>query len=174
MSVLQELKDNLKLGSRGNKYKVMLAAPQGPTDDFVINTLAKGGAIPAKTIGTIEVWSQGRKLVIAGDASYENTWSLTFYNTQDHALRSGFDKWMTFIDSVDTHSRAATSHSDYMAEGAQIQQLNTSDNSVMAVYNFYNLWPTNISSIDMADDQQDTVTEFTVEFAYSYWKRTDV
>ncbi|MHB8098012.1 MAG: hypothetical protein ACYDD5_00270 [Sulfuricurvum sp.] len=173
MSVLQELKDTLKMGSRGNKYKVMLAAPMGPTDDFIVNTLAKGGAIPAKTVGTIDVWSQGRKLVIAGDAAYENTWNLTFYNTQDHALRTGFDKWMLFIDSIDSHSRGASEHSAYMAEGAQIQQLSTTDNSVTATYNFYNLWPTSISAIDMADDQQDTVTEFSVDFAYSYWQRTD-
>ena len=173
MGVLQELKESLKMGARGNKYKVMLAAPIGATDDFLIDTIAKGGAIPAKTMGQIEVWTQGRKLVVAGDATYENAWALTFWNTQDLALRNGFDKWLLFIDDMEAHKRGTDEHNGYMTDGAKIQQLSTADNSVTAEYSFYNLWPTGISAIDMADDQQDTITEFTVDFAYSHWLRTD-
>lgn len=171
MGVLQELKETLKMGARGNKYKVMLAAPVGPTDDFLVDTIAKGGAIPAKTMGQIEIWTQGRKLVVAGDATYENAWALTFWNTQELALRKGFDEWMNYIDDMDKHSRGATEHNSYMTDGGKIQQLNTSDNSVTATYQFYNMWPTGISAIEMADDQQDTITEFTVDFAYSHWVR---
>ena len=185
-SKVQQLKSELSMGARGNKYRIMLAAPQGPAAsgakeygqaisaaDFHIDTIAKGGSIPAKTIGQIEVWTQGRKLVVAGDATYENTWSLTFWNTQDHALRDAFDNWMLFIDDMESHSRAAVDHVDYMTETAQIQQLNTTDNSMMAQYEFRNLWPTGISAIDMADDQQDTITEFSVDFAFSHWVRKD-
>jgi hypothetical protein len=172
-SKIQELKNTLSMGARGNKYKIMLAAPVGPTDDFLIDTVGKAGAIPAKTIGQIEVWTQGRKLVIAGDATFDNAWALTFYNTQDHALRNAFDKWLLYIDSVEDHGRGAVTHTNYMTESAKIIQLNTTDNSDMATYEFRNMWPTGISAIEMADDQQDTVTEFTVDFAYSHWIRLD-
>ena len=185
-SKVQQLKSELSMGSRGNKYRVMLAAPAGPAAssakeygkaisaaDFQIDTIGKGGAIPAKTIGTIEVWTQGRKLVVAGDATFENTWTLTFWNTQDHALRDAFDNWLLYIDDMEAHSRGAVNHVDYMTEKAQIHQLNTTDNSMMAQYEFRNLWPTGISAIDMADDQQDTITEFSVDFAYSHWVRID-
>lgn len=172
-SKLQELKTTLAMGARGNKYKVMLAAPVGPQDDFLIDTLAKGGAIPAKSMGQIEIWTQGRKLVVAGDAAWDNAWSLTFWNTQDHALRDAFDKWLLFIDDMEAHGRGATDHVSYMTETAKIIQLNTTDNSDMATYEFRNLWPTAISAIDMADDAQDAITEFSVDFAYSHWVRTD-
>ena len=170
-SKLQELKTTLAMGARGNKYKIMLAAPVGPTDDFLIDTVGKGGAIPAKTMGQIEIWTQGRKLVVAGDATFENTWNLTFWNTQDLALRQAFDEWLMFIDNMEEHSRGAVDHVSYMTETAKIIQLNTTDNSEMATYEFRNLWPTGISAIDMADDQQDTITEFSVDFAYSHWLR---
>ena len=173
MGVLQELKTTLSMGARSNKYKIMLAAPIGATDDFTIDTVGKGGAIPAKTMGTIDIWTQGRKLVVAGDAQFENTWSLSFWNTPDHKLRDGFDTWLLYIDDMEGHKRGAYTHSNYMTEGAQIWQLNTSDNSVMAVYNFYNLWPTSISAIDMADESIDEISTFDVEFAYSHWVRTD-
>lgn len=168
---LQELKSALSMGARGNKYRVMLAAPVGPTDDFLIDTVCKGGSIPAKTIGQIEIWTQGRKLVVAGDATYENAWNLTFWNTQDMALRQGFDQWLTFIDDMEGHSRGATDHVSYMTETANVSQLNTSSNEVTATYEFRNLWPTGISAIDLADDQQDTITEFSVDFAFSHFVR---
>ena len=172
-SKLQELKTALSMGARGNKYKVMLAAPVGPQDDMLIDTVCKGGSIPAKTIGQIEIWTQGRKLVVAGDATYENAWNLTFWNTQDMALRKAFDAWLTFIDDMEGHSRGAVDHVSYMTETAKIQQLNTTSNDVTATYEFRNLWPTGISAIDMADDQQDAITEFSVDFAYSHWIRLD-
>jgi len=168
-SKVQELKSTLGLGARANKYRVMLAAPVGPKDDKKIDTLCKGGPIPAKSIGQIEVWTQGRKLIIAGDAAYENTWSLTFYNTQDHELRKLFDDWLVFIDDMENHKRKVTTNASYMTETAQIQQLDTRDNSVKLTYQFRNLWPTNISSIDMADESNDMVTEFTVDFAFTHW-----
>jgi len=172
-SKLQELKTTLAMGARGNKYKIMLSAPVGPTDDVLIDTVCKGGSIPAKTIGQIEIWTQGRKLVVAGDATYENAWNLTFWNTQDMALRNAFDKWLMFIDNMEEHSRGATDHVSYMTETAKVQQLNTSSNEPTATYEFRNLWPTGISAIDLADDQQDTITEFSVDFAYSHWVRLD-
>ena len=172
-SKLQQLKTTLSMGARGNKYKVMIAAPHGPKDDIIIDTLAKGGAIPAKSMGIVEVWTQGRKLLVAGDATWENSWALTFWNTQDMELRSQFDDWLTFIDDQEGHGRGAMTHIDYMSESAKIEQLNTSTNCVTATYEFRNLWPTEISSIEMADDQQDTITEFTCTFAYSHWIRTD-
>jgi len=169
MGVLDDLKTNLGMGARGNKYKVMIAAPVGNSDDAIIDTICKGASIPAKTMGQIEVWNQGRKLIIAGDAQFENTWSLTFWNTQDLSLRNSFDDWITFIDSVETNTRGAVEHKDYMTEGAKVQQLSATDNSVVATYEFKNLWPTNISSIELADDAVDAITEFTVDFAYSHW-----
>jgi len=170
-SKLQELKTTLKMGARGNKYRVMIAAPVGPTDDFLIDTVCKGASIPAKTIGQIEIWAQGRKLVVAGDATYENAWNLTFWNTQDMALRNAFDQWLLFIDNMEEHSRTATDHVSYMSETANVSQLNTSSNEVTATYEFRNLWPTGISAIDLADDQQDSITEFSVDIAYSHWLR---
>ena len=169
MGVLDDLKTTLAMGARANKYKVMLAAPQGPTDDTLINTICKGGTIPAKTMGQIEVWTQGRKLVVAGDATFENSWSLTFYNTQDLALRNAFDDWLIFIDDMNEHKRGATDHASYMTDGAKIEQLDTSDNSTKATYKFFNMWPVSISAIEMADESIDAISEFEVEFAYSHW-----
>jgi len=171
-SKLTQLKDTLGIGARLNKYKVMLAAPQGPTDDVKIDVLCKGGAIPAKTVGIVEVWNQGRKLIIAGDSTFENTWTLTFWDDESHSLRKSFDDWLLFIDDFENHKREISDHNSYMTSAAKIQQLSTIDNSMVAEYNFHNLWPTSIAAIEMADETIDTLAEFTVDFAYSHWVKT--
>jgi len=170
---VQMLKTKLAVGARPNKYKIMLAAPVGPTDDVLIDTLCKGGSIPAKSIGTIEVFNQGRKLVIAGDAAYDNSWDLTFWDTEDHSIRNAFDKWLLYIDDMENHQRGWSGHVDYTTEKAKVQQLSTIDNSVKAEYEFRNMWPTAIAAIDVADDSNDALEEFSVTFAYSHWVRTD-
>jgi len=174
MGVLQELKTTLAMGARSNKYKVILTLPSAvgtAPAEAELNALCKGASIPAKSIGQIEVFSQGRKLVMAGDAEFENTWSLTFYNTQDHNLRSAFIAWMDFIDNFNDEIRGADSNANYMVEQAQVHQLNTTDNSTTASYMFYNLWPTNISAIDVADETNNEISETTVDFAFSHWTK---
>ena len=36
-------------------------------------------------------------------------------------------------------------------------------------YDFYGIFPTNISAIDLSYDTADTIEEFTVEFQVDYW-----
>jgi len=61
--------------ARPNKYRVVIADLGG---DSEVGILAKAASVPGKTVGTVEVYAQGRKVPIAGDANYD-TWSCTFY-----------------------------------------------------------------------------------------------
>jgi tetrahydromethanopterin S-methyltransferase subunit B len=36
-------------------------------------------------------------------------------------------------------------------------------------YKFYDIFPTNVSAIDLSYDSSDTIEEFTVEFQVQYW-----
>ena len=40
---------------------------------------------------------------------------------------------------------------------------------VVKTYQFYDVFPTNISAIDLSYDTADTIEEFTVEFQVQYW-----
>ena len=50
-----------------------------------------------------------------------------------------------------------------------VQQLDRQDN-VTKTYTITGAFPVNISGIDLAYETNDTIEEFTVEFAYQYWK----
>jgi hypothetical protein len=106
---LAELKNALGAGARANKYRVNFAVPAAvPTTSNLqhVDALCKASNFPSMTIGQIEVFNQGRKLILPGDTTYTNAWTLTFYNTEDHALRKDMIAWMKAADHFqnNTHS----------------------------------------------------------------------
>jgi len=168
---LQAIKRELKAGARPNKYRIhidglskgkAIGAPK-------LDALVKATSIPEASIGVIEVWNQGRKLPIAGDKSYSNTWDLTFYNTEDLDIRASIEEWMKKIDDVEKHTREYLYNNDYMVDTMKLEQLD-GKNQVKTTWTLYNVWPSNISSVEYADDSADTVSEFTVTFTFSHWE----
>ena len=169
MSVnINELKRTLGVGARANRYRVIIPSKGNGPDSSLINILVKGASFPSRSFADIDIFVQGKKITIAGEAQYDGTWTLTFLDTEDHSLRGAFNNWMTYIDNINANNREAQEATDYMTDGAKIQQLSTVDNSVKAEYSFFNLYPKSISEITVADDNEGLV-EFTVEFNYSYW-----
>jgi hypothetical protein len=166
---LQTLKTTLKAGARPNKYKVHLPAKKGGPDGTVQDTLCKAASLPEAAIGVIDVYNQGRKLPIAGDKTYTSTWDVTFYNTQALEIRGAIEDWMKAIDDVETHTREWQFNGEYM-EDLQVDQLD-GQNAVKASYKIYNAWPSNITSVELADDSNDMVSEFTVTFTFSHWEQ---
>jgi hypothetical protein len=166
---LQELKNELKAGARPNKYRLHLPSIAGGPGAVQQDVLAKATSLPETAIGVIDVWNQGRKLPIAGDKTYTSTWDVTFYNTQALEIRGMMEDWMKSIDDVQGHTREWQFNGDYMQD-LQVEQLD-GQNGVTATYKIYNAWPSNISAVDLADDAQDTVSEFTVTFSYSHWEQ---
>ena len=92
------LRQRLGLGARANKYLVEIVPPRGGevavagqsnvdlSDPGKIVAFCKGTSVPSREMGIAEVWIQGRKIPIPGDAQFAGTWDLTFYNDQDHDL----------------------------------------------------------------------------------------
>ena len=167
---LYELKNELKAGARPNKYRIAINSKEssGPTEDQM-DILCKAASLPEAAIGTIDVYNQGRKLVIAGDKTYTSAWDVTFYNTREMDIKNKMEEWMKRIDDVQSHNREWEENSEYMTD-MEVHQLN-GENIETAKYKLYNVWPSNISSVDLADDSQDTVSEFTVTFTYSHWEK---
>lgn len=162
---LDDLKYILGQGARANKYQITI---NGPVDGTTLDTLCQAASLPAKTVGTIPVFNQGRKLLIAGDTSFDNTWDVTFYNDEVHSVRTIIQAWMDMADNFIDNNHAA-SPSDYMYD-ADVSQLDGNDNAT-GTWKIYNLYPTNISAVDLGDETADTITTFVVTFTYSHWEK---
>ena len=166
------LRQRLQWGSRPNKYLLkMTTAPGISVNNDEVIAFCKGASVPSREMGVAEVWIQGRKIPIPGDAQFAGTWDLTFYNDQNHNLRKQFEQWIEFMDSYSEHRREFSGTS-YWADKMTISQLDAQNQLVEnATWEFYHVFPSAISAVDFGADSNDTVSEFTLTLTYSNYKR---
>ena len=157
-------------GARPNLFEVELAFPEGTNvDDALLyksRFLVKAAALPASTLAPIEVPFRGRILKIAGDRTFE-TWTITVINDTDFAVRSSFEKWMNVINKMEDASGLQSP--DTYQKDAIVHQLDR-DGSTLRSYKMWDIWPTNISTIDLNYETVDTVEDFTVEMQVHWWE----
>ena len=157
-------------GARPNLFEVELAFPEAVrVDNEVLEKsrfLVKAAALPASTIAPIDIPFRGRILKVAGDRTFE-TWTITVINDVDFSIRSAFEKWMNTINKM-TDATGLTNPIDYQKD-AIVKQLDR-DGSVLRSYKFWDIFPTNISTIDLSYETTDTIQEFTVELQVHYWE----
>ena len=157
-------------GARPNLFEVELAFPNavGIENDVLQKSrfLVKAAALPASTIAPIDVPFRGRILKIAGDRTFE-TWTITVLNDTDFSIRSAFEKWMNIINKM-SDATGIVDPEEYQKD-ATVKQLDR-DGSVLRSYKFWDIFPTNISTIDLSYETTDTLEEFTVELQVQWWE----
>ena len=157
-------------GARPNLFEVELVFPDPIAIENDVKEksrfLVKAAQLPASNITPIEVNFRGRILKIAGDRTFD-TWTVTVINDVDFSIRSAFEKWMDFINSMED-ATGAQDPAAYQPD-AYVHQLDR-DGSTLRTYKFHDVFPTNISAIDLSYETVDSVEEFTVEFQVQWWE----
>jgi hypothetical protein len=164
-------------GARPNLFEVELttfptAAASADWDPNNFRFMCKAAQLPASTIANIDVPFRGRIFKVAGDRTVD-TWTVTVINDENFAVRNAFEEWMEGIAKLD-NNLGATDPSAYMANATvyQLGRGSTSSsqdnggesNAVLKEYVFEDIFPTEVSSIDLSYDSSDTIEEFTVTF----------
>jgi hypothetical protein len=173
LRTISDFKSKLKGGgARPNLFEVELTFPSGvgvQSENEVIENarfLVKAAALPASTVAPIDIPFRGRILKIAGDRTFE-TWTITVLNDTSFNIRSAFEKWMNYINKLD-NGTGETDPALYQVD-AKVHQLNR-DGGTLRKYIFKDVFPTNISAIDLSYETTDTIQEFTVEMQVHYWE----
>ena len=157
-------------GARPNLFEVELVFPDPIAIENDVKEksrfLVKAAQLPASNITPIEVNFRGRILKIAGDRTFD-TWTVTVINDVDFSIRSAMEKWMNFINKMED----ATGAQDPAAypPDAYVHQLDR-DGSTLRSYKFHDVFPTNISAVDLSYETVDSVEEFTTEFQVQWWE----
>ena len=141
-----------------------------PSETFQF--MCKAAALPASNIAAIDVPFRGRIFKVAGDRTID-TWTITIINDEDFRIRNAMEAWMNGIAKL-SNNLGATNPSAYMRNATVFQlgrganprstDADGDRNAVLAEYEFIDMFPTNISQIDLSYDSSDTIEEFTVEF----------
>ena len=157
-------------GARPNLFEVELVFPDPIAIENDVKEksrfLVKAAQLPASNITPIEVNFRGRILKIAGDRTFD-TWTVTVINDVDFSIRSAMEKWMNFINKMED-ATGAQDPAAYQPD-AYVHQLDR-DGSTLRTYKFHDVFPTNISAVDLSYETVDTVEEFTVEFQVQWWE----
>ena len=157
-------------GARPNLFEVELVFPDPIAIENDVKEksrfLVKAAQLPASNITPIEVNFRGRILKIAGDRTFD-TWTVTIINDVDFAIRSAMEKWMNFINKMED-ATGAQDPAAYQPD-AYVHQLDR-DGSTLRTYKFHDVFPTNISAIDLSYETVDSVEEFTTEFQVQWWE----
>lgn len=172
-SKISDLKSALNAGARASKYRLNFSVPAAiSTTSNLQNAdiLCKATSFPSMTIGQIEVFNQGRKFIVPGDTTYENSWTVSFYNTEDHALRRDMISWMRSADDFQNNTHSGNPAA-VMGE-LSVEQLDSAGNPT-ALYTFHNVFVSEVGTIEVGDDQVDTIQEFDVTFSFSDWVVSD-
>ena len=179
-------------GARSNLFEVVLPGniptdPQG-RGDWSTDTqdefrfLCKSAALPASTSSPIEVPFRGRTFKVSGDRSFD-PWTITVINDEDFAIRKVMEGWMQAMNQYSDHC-GMTNPADYMVNGDIYQlgrkppgaecspELGTGSGgnaNILAQYRMIDIFPTNVSAIDVSSDSENTIEEFTVEFQINFF-----
>ena len=157
-------------GTRPNLFEVEIAFPEETAIENDVKDksrfLIKAAALPASNITPIDVNFRGRILKIAGDRTFD-TWTITVLNDVDFSIRSAFEKWMNFINKM-SDATGAQDPAEYQPD-AYVHQLDR-DGSTLRTYKFHDVFPTNISQVDLSYETVDAIEEFTVEMQVQWWE----
>jgi len=174
-------------GARPNLFEVTIPSfPSSITDAWgngeqseagTFKFLCKAAQLPRSIISEIPVPFRGRTLKVAGDREIE-PWTVTIINDEDFQLRTAFERWANVISKLDD-ATGVTNPSSYMTD-AYVQQLGRGaerfattneggESAVLRTYKFYDIFPTEISAIDLNYDTTNDYETFDVTFQIQYF-----
>jgi len=189
--MISKLMSVMQSGARSNRYRIVLPIVKDTfSEDF--DFMAQSTTFPSRTITPVEVYIKGRKVQLRGETNLENTWDLTFYNTDNMEARLLFLLWMEEVhknqyivdDSIVTKIGSAISGLsksfssfisnplglfdqgliDYQRD-LTIEQINGND-EVTFTTKLVGAFPINVSTVDL-DDTNSEVSKTTVTFAFT-------
>jgi hypothetical protein len=166
---INTFREKLNGGSKANLFRMDIALTDGSIEGVDLtnfSVLCKSGAIPAFTLGVIEVPFRGRRIKIPGDRTYGD-WTATFVNDGAQNIRKTFDNWLKSIVDPDGENDLRADSEDTYRSTITVNQLRP-DGTVARAYKLYDAFPTDVSAIDLSYDTTDAIQEFTVTFQYHY------
>ncbi len=160
-------------GARPNLFEVQISLPgavqgEGALLGRNLTFLAQATALPASTLGTIEVPYFGRRIKIPGDREFEN-WTITVMNDENFSVRHAFEAWHNKLNSLQGNRNSiSATPGNYKSSEASIVQYSKAGNPIRT-YNFNGVWPVQVSEIELNWEPSASIETFSVTLAYDWY-----
>ena len=161
-------------GARANQFKVTITQPTGifiGLDVERTSFMVRSASLPAMTLAEIAVPFRGRQIWIAGDRTFDETWSTTFLNDTDFMIRTAMERWSNGINDL-ANNTGVVAPADYQTD-LTVEQMDR-DDTVLKSYIFRSAWPVGVTAIDLTSDATDAIEEFEVTWRYQHFEASGV
>jgi len=159
MPTITEFLSQFQAGARPNLFRVEI-----PFLGERISFMAKGAQLPAKTISKVPVNFMDNIFYVAGDTSYQD-WTVTVINDTDFSVKFALENWMNVIKT--SGQTAGDKGWSYLSEAYAIQ-LDALGNDIVT-YKMFNVFPTDMSAIELSWDSKSTVEEMQLTLSFSHF-----
>ena len=175
MASINDFKANLiGGGARANQFRVTITPPPGIAIGLDVRRtsfMCKGSNLPAQELTPIEVPFRGRKIYIAGDREFSETWTTTFINDTDFMIRNALERWSNGINDLALNT-GVIDPADYQTD-LTVEQLDR-DDTILKTYIFRSAWPVSISAIELTSEAADALEEFECTWRYQHFEASGV
>lgn len=156
-------------GARPTLFRITNPFPSTlGADAEELSYMAKAASIPEEIISPISVGYFGRKIKLAGDRTYRD-WNLTIINNEMYSIRNVFESWHNLLNSPEGNVRAFSYiNPNIYKTDVNVEQLNQGGD-ISRIYKLVGAFPIRIGDIRLSWDDQNTIEEFDVTFAYDYF-----
>jgi hypothetical protein len=167
---VNHLKNAFRDIARPNLFKVEIIPPASLKTDWDLTkksllALAKSASFPQISIGEWVYERAGQKLHIPTNEVDYGELSVTFYNDVDFNIRTLFNRWQNLCNFNWLGNYGSIPNNSVEGK-VRIWQF---DGGLNAVYmaEFTNAWPNTVSSIDLNQESENSLQEFTVDFKFT-------
>ena len=167
---INKFRTGLKGGiARPNLFEVNISVPTTvPLDTTIFPFQCKLATIPPSTMGVIEVPYFGRMIKIPGNRTFDNL-SLTVINDEGFLIRDAVENWMELMNHHRDNKSSATMV-DIQAD-ISVKHFKVDGTASGDPWTFVDAFPVSLGEISLDWGSNDTAEEFSIDFAYDYWKR---
>jgi len=157
-------------GARPSLFSVIIDTPAGvPNIGARVSFTCRAAQMPSSILSVIPQRYFGREIKLAGTRTFE-PWTVTILNDEDFTVRNALETWSNLINSHQGNLRSGNlaTLASYRTTATVSQYAKTG--GILRTYEFINIFPTNISPIELDWDNADAIELFTCEFNYDYWQ----
>ena len=175
MANIDDFKANLiGGGARANQFRVTITPPPGIAIGLDVRRtsfLVRASQLPAQTLAEIAIPFRGRNIYIAGDRTFDEAWTTTFFNDTDFMIRNAMERWSNGINDL-ADNTGVIAPADYQTD-LTVEQLDR-DDAILKSYIFRSAWPLSVSSIDLTSENATAIEEFSVTWRYQHFEASAV
>ena len=175
MTSINDFKANLiGGGARANQFRVTITPPSGIAIGLDVRRssfMVRASNLPAQTLGEIAIPFRGRSIYIAGDRTFDETWTTTFMNDTDFMVRNAMELWSNGINDL-ANNTGVVAPADYQSD-LTVEQLDR-DDTVLKTYIFRSAFPLTIAAIELTSENADAIEEFEVTWRYQHFEASGV